>query len=105
MKTTRRVGSFTCGVAMVGFGVLFLLNTLFDLVNYTEIFSLWPFLLICMGAEMLISNCKYSDTERFQIVYDKGAIVLLILVTIFAIGMGITDYCMQYVQRYGNIYI
>lgn len=105
MKTTRRVGSFTCGLAMVGYGILFLLNTLFGLVDYTEIFHLWPLLLICMGAEMLISNCKYSDTKRYSLVYDKGAVALLILVTLFAIGMGITDYCMQYVRAYGSIYI
>lgn len=105
MKTTRRVGSFTCGIAMIGFGILFLLNTLFSVVDYTEIFSLWPLLLICMGAEMLIANVRYSDTERFTLVYDKGAIVLLILVTLFAIGMGITDYCIQYAIKYGNLYI
>lgn len=103
MKRIRRVGSLTCGIAMVGFGILFLLNTLFGLIDYTEIFSLWPLLLICLGAEMLISNMKYSDTDRYTLVYDKGAIVLTILVTIFAVGMGITDYCIQYVARYGNI--
>ena len=99
MKTTRRVGSLTCGIAMVGFGILFLLNTLFHVVDYTEIFSLWPLLLICMGAEMLAANWKYSDTERFHLVYDKGAIVL------FSIGMGITDYCIQYALEYGHIYL
>ena len=105
MKYTRRVGSLTCGVAMVGFGVMFLLNTLFGLIDYTEIFSLWPLLLICLGTEMLISNMKYSDTERFTLVYDKGAIVLTILVTIFAVGMGIMDYCIQCVAKYGNMCI
>lgn len=105
MKTTRRVGSFTCGIAMIGFGILFLLNTLFSVVDYTEIFSLWPLLLICMGAEMLIANVRYSDTERFTLVYDKGAIVLLILVTLFAIGMGVTDYCIQYAIKYGHYYL
>lgn len=104
-RRTRRVGSLTCGIAMIGFGLLFLLNTLFGLVDYTLIFSLWPLLLICMGAEMLISNMKYSDTERFTLVYDKGAIVLTILVTIFAVGMGITDYCIQCVTRYGGMYL
>lgn len=105
MKQTRRVGSLTCGIAMVGFGILFLLNTLFGLVDYTEIISLWPLLLICLGVEMLISNMKYSDTERFMLIYDKGAIVLTILVTIFAVGMGITDYCIQYVERCGHLYL
>lgn len=105
MKRIRRVGSLTCGIAMVGFGILFLLNMLFGIVSYTEIFSLWPLLLICLGVEMLISNMKYSDTERFTLVYDKGAIVLTILVTAFAVGMGITDYCMRYVEQYGGLYI
>lgn len=100
-RRTRRVGGLTCGIAMVGFGILFLLNTLFGLIDYTTIFSLWPLLLICLGGEMLVSNMKYSDTERYILVYDKGAIVLTILVTMFAVGMGITDYCIQF----GGIYL
>ena len=96
-RRTRRVGGLTCGIAMVGFGILFLLNTLFGRIDYTTIFSLWLLLLICLGIEMLISNMRYSDTERYQLVYDKGAIVLTILVTMFAVGMGITDYCIQFV--------
>ena len=99
-RRTRRVGGLTCGIAMVGFGILFLLNTLFGLIDYTTIFSLWPLLLICLGMEMLISNMRYSDTEHDQLVYDKGAIVLTILVTMFAVGMGITDYCMQFGGMY-----
>ena len=102
MKRIKRVGSLTCGLAMVTFGVMFLLNTVFQLVSYTEIFRFWPVLLICMGAEMLIANSKYSDTERYTLVYDKGAIVLLILVTIFAVGMGGVDYCMRLAQQYGK---
>lgn len=104
MKKTRRVGSLTCGLALIGFGVMFMLNTLFDLVSYTAIFNLWPLLLICLGAEMLFANSKYSDTEQFTLVYDKGAIVLLIMVTIFAVGMGGVDYCMHLAQQYGNRY-
>ncbi len=102
MKKTRRVGSLTCGLALIGFGVMFMLNTLFDLVSYTAIFSLWPLLLICLGGEMLFANMKYSDTEQFTLVYNKGAIVLVILVTIFAVGMGGVDYCMNLAQQYGN---
>jgi cytochrome c oxidase subunit IV len=86
---------------MIGYGILFLLNTLFHLLTYTEIFSLWPLLLIALGAEMLISNAKYSDTERFNLVYDKGAVFLTALVTLFAVGMGVVDYGMQCVARYG----
>lgn len=100
MKRTRRVGSLTCGLAMIGFGILFLLNTCFDLFSYREIFRVWPLLFICMGAELLFSNAKYSDTEKFTLVYDKGAIVLLILLTLFAVGMGGVDYAMQLAAEY-----
>lgn len=95
MKRTRRVGSLTCGLAMVGYGVLFMLNTGFHILNYRDIFRLWPLLLIGMGAELLFTNVKYSDSERFTLIYDKGAIVLLVLVTIFAVGMGCLDYAMD----------
>lgn len=99
MKQVRRVGSFTCGLSMIAFGFMFLLHTLFHTVSYRQVFAFWPFLLICMGVELLIANTKYSDTERFTLVYDKGAIALTVLVTMFAVAMGFIDFCMQYADE------
>lgn len=87
---THRVGTITAGLCMVVFGVLLLLHSLFDLIEYQMIFSLWPVVLIGLGVELLLSNCFAK-----QIVYDKGSVVLLILMTFFAIGMAVADVCIE----------
>ncbi len=87
---THRVGSITTGATMVVFGVLFVLHTIFDIVSYSHIFSLWPLILIGLGVELIISNLGEK-----KIVYDKGAIVILIVMTFFVIGLAITDVCLE----------
>lgn len=52
----HRVGSYTAGLSMVGFGILFLLHYFWKNLDYERIFSLWPLILIghhdlfCHGA-------------------------------------------------------
>ena len=75
---------------MVVFGILLLLHTIFDIVGYQMIFSLWPIILIGLGVEILLSNCFAK-----QFIYDKGAVVLLILMAVFTIGMAVADVCIE----------
>lgn len=87
-KTVRvhRVGSVTTGLAMIGYGVLFLLQGFGGIVDYALILHLWPLIPICFGIEILLSDAL---TQHF--VYDKGAVALLILMSILAVGMAATD--------------
>jgi len=95
MVRVHRVGSVTAGLCMVMFGVMLLLQSAFHLVTYELILSLWPVILICLGVELLLSNVL---TRR--IIYDKGAICLMILMTLFAVGMAITDVCLKASEAY-----
>jgi len=88
---SHRVGSITAGLSMVGMGVMFLMHLVFDMVDYRMMFSLWPVMLILLGVELLLSN--FSK----KVVYDKAAIFLLIVMTFFAMGMGIADECFRWV--------
>lgn len=92
---THRVGSVTTGATMVVFGVLFVLHTIFDIVSYSHIFSLWPLILIGLGVELIISNFGEK-----RIIYDKGAIAILIIMTFFVIGLAITDVCLEASKLY-----
>lgn len=87
-KKTRmhRVGSLTTGLSMIVFGSLFLVHLYFQKLSYETIFRLWPFLLISLGTEVLLSN--FSDRK---FVYDRPAIFLLIVMTFFSMGMAIAD--------------
>ena len=87
---THRVGSITAGLSMISFGILFLMHTLLDKLDYQMIFSFWPVMLIGMGIELLLSTSR-----KFRVVYDKAAIFLLVLMTFFAMGLSCVDVCME----------
>ena len=53
---THRVGAFTSGFCMIGFGILLLLHNILDIMTYEQVLGLWPIILIGMGVELLLSN-------------------------------------------------
>lgn len=91
IKKTHRIGSITFGAGLVLFGSLFLVHLFVPALSYQLIFHLWPCLFILLGVEVLFENCK--NTGEF--IYDKAAIVMTIILTLFAMTMGLIDWCMQ----------
>ncbi|MCI8635100.1 MAG: hypothetical protein HFJ05_05820 [Eubacterium sp.] len=87
-ETIHRVGTITCGTVLIVTGILFLLHIIFPVISYLFIFRLWPCILILLGAEILIGNCK----KDVSFVYDTGSVVLLILLLLFAMAMAVVDY-------------
>lgn len=92
---THRVGSVTAGLSMIVFGVLLLLHSMFDMISYNTILSLWPIILMGLGLELLLSNFFEK-----KIVYDKTAVFLLIIMAFFAIGMAVADVCLEATELY-----
>ena len=90
---SHRVGSITAGLSMIAFGVMFLLHLVFDMIDYQMMFSLWPVILILLGLELLLSNFSTK-----KIVYDKAAIFLLIVMTLFALGMAVAEECFRWAE-------
>ena len=88
---THRVGSITAGISLIALGILFILHIFVDLLSYGFILKLWPFLMIGVGTEILVSNFS----ER-KFAYDKGAVILLFLVMIFAVCMAGADLCLSH---------
>ena len=95
---THRVGAFTSGFCMVGFGVMLLLHNFMDVMDYEMILGLWPLILIGMGIELLLSNVMKS-----KIVYDKAAIVLLFVMTLLVMVLAGADVCIEASKVYWNI--
>ena len=83
----RRVGSVTFGLILILFGVLFLLHIVMPGLNYEMIFNLWPVVFILMGVEILVENHR-SNTGQYKYVYDFPAIVMLLMMLLFAMVMG-----------------
>jgi len=90
---THRVGTITLGGLLILFGVLFLLRIFIASITYGIIFKLWPIIFIILGIEILIANYKAKDSK---LVYDTAAIALIIVLSFFAMGMAITDFCLEH---------
>ncbi len=95
---THRVGAFTSGFCMVGFGAMLLLHNLLDVMDYEMILGLWPLILIGIGIELLLSN-----VFKNRIVYDKAAIVLLFVMALLVMVLAGVDVCMEVMKTYWNI--
>lgn len=97
----RRVGSVTFGVVLITIGVLFLLHVFFPRMDYEVIFHFWPLILISLGVEVLFGSRGQSFeirdgegklVEQSKMVYDVTAIILTIVLTLFAVLMGMIDW-------------
>ena len=95
---THRVGAFTSGFCMIGFGILLLLHNILDIMTYEQVLGLWPIILIGMVVELLLSNLFKS-----KIVYDKAAIVLLFVMAFLVMILAGADVCMDLSKAYWNI--
>ena len=87
---THRVGTITTGLCFIGFGIMFLLHTVFNLLTYESILTVWPIILIALGIEVLLSNkfCK-------NFVYDKAGAVMMIIMGLFSMTMAFAEFCIK----------
>lgn len=99
---TKRVGSMTCGILFIVFGLLFIVHLFVPALSYEAIFRLWPCILIALGVEMLLS-CR-NKSEEVLIKYDGAAIFLTIVLAFFAMGMGVVQYCMEHYPEGFGVY-
>lgn len=100
---THRVGSVTFGATLVVIGVLFLLHVFFPGMGYEFLVHFWPLILILLGVEVLL-GCRQKTfeirdregklVEQSRVVYDTAAIILTMVLTLFALLMGTIDLAM-----------
>ena len=55
-KRTHRIGSISCGIALILFGILFLVHMFYPPLSLRTIMKLWPLVLIALGSEMVAAN-------------------------------------------------
>jgi predicted membrane channel-forming protein YqfA (hemolysin III family) len=92
MLRNRAVGTLTLGISFVAFGVFFLYDAVTNSISYTVIFVLWPLVLVFLGLEVLIS---YFLNKEQPTKYSGVSIFLLVLLTMFSLGVGAVGYAVQ----------
>lgn len=95
MKRSHRIGTITFGITMIVSGILFLVHMFWPALEYGMIFRLWPCIFILLGAEILIGGRK----EPTEFVYDGAAVVITLLMVLFAMGMGVVESWMSYFDQ------
>lgn len=83
---THRVGTITCGITFILYGIMFLLHMVRPEIDYRVIFELWPVILILLGVEILAS-CTKKNQEMQKYIYDFPAVGLIMAMTFFAAVM------------------
>lgn len=89
----HRVGSITAGISMIGWGILFILYEVQVITDLTIVLKLWPVILITLGLEILWYNARGKN-----LIYDRGAVFLLIVMTGFSLMMAFTDQTLRYMN-------
>lgn len=101
MISGRRVGTFTTGILMVVFGILFLLRLIYPGINYLIIASMWPLIFVLLGIEIIIA---YLVNKEGIIKYDFSAIILIILLSLFAMSMGCMEYVITHISQFRTVF-
>ena len=91
MGRTHRVGTVTCGLMFIVYGILFLVHTITPKFSYGILFDLWPLILISLGVEILVS-CTRKNQEERKIVYDFPAVLLVMFLILFVVVMAALDF-------------
>ena len=100
MLKGRRVGTLTAGIILVIFGVIFLLRLVTANINIYLIASLWPIILVLLGIEIIVA---YIINKEEKMKYDFGAIVLVIILVFFAMGMGAAEFVINHLAQFKGI--
>lgn len=95
MLKGRRVGTFTAGISLIIFGLLFLGRLVLPDLEYEFIMTLWPLVLVFLGIEIIMS---YILNKEEKVRYDGGAIALVFLLVLFAMFMGGMELVLSYID-------
>lgn len=90
---THRVGTVTLGVSMIGLGILYIIGYFTQLSACRLIFRAWPAIFILLGIEILWSNAR---TKKVQFVYDTTSIILIVILTAFAMFLALIGLAFEY---------
>lgn len=99
MNKGRRIGTFTSGIFLVVFGVLYLIRNIVPDIKLSFIASLWPLILVFIGIEIIAA---YVVNKEEKLKYDAGAVFLVIILCIFSMCMGGMEFILNHAEQFKN---
>jgi len=92
---SRKIGVLTLGVALITFGALFLLRVFMPGWNYLTVLKFWPFVLILLGVEVLLSAFWPRAEGEPPAKVDALSIVLLFVTLFMACGLAAAEFALE----------
>ena len=97
---SRKIGVLTMGLTLVAFGVMFLLRTFIDGLDYISVMRFWPVVLVGLGIEVLISALLPQKEGQPRAKVDALSIVVLFLTLFLAFGLATGQFVMEQISEH-----
>jgi len=97
---SRKIGVLTLGVALVAFGLLYLLRVFVPGWDYLAVLRFWPFVLILLGAEVLLSAFWPRREGEPPARVDALSIVLLFVTLFMACGLAAAEFALEQLPEF-----
>jgi len=91
----RKIGVLTLGVALVAFGALYLLRVFVPGWSYMTVLKFWPFVLILLGVEVLLSALLPRREGEPPAKVDALSVVLLFVTLFLACGLAAAEFALE----------
>jgi len=91
--TERRVGMWTLGLSLIGFGVLFFLHSGFGLIDFVMVWRLWPLVFIFLGIETVIFAVQ---AQKVKVRIDILSVITIFLLLGFAGALAVLEMAAKY---------
>jgi len=92
----------TLGVALIAFGVLYLLRVFMPGWNYLTVLKFWPFVLILLGIEMLLSAFWPRPEGVPPAKVDALSVILLFVTLFMACGLAAAEFALEQLPQWMN---
>ena len=92
---SRKIGVLTLGVALIAFGVLYLLRVFVPGWDYMTILKFWPFVLVLLGVEVLLSVFLPRPEGEPPAKVDALSIILLFVTLFMACGLAAAQFVLE----------
>jgi len=92
---SRKIGVLTLGVSLIAFGALYLLRVFMPGWDYLTVLRFWPFVLILLGVEVLLSALLPRPEGQPPARVDALSVILLFITLFLACGLAAAEFALQ----------
>ena len=92
---SRKIGVLTLGVTLIVFGILYLLRAFIPGWDYISVLRFWPFVLILLGVEVLLSALLPRPEGEPPAKPDALSVILLFGALLMAGGLAAAEFALE----------